>query len=282
MEFSHYWADPLKFHFLSRDYPLPKTKRDYFLHLWALSSHIQKLPKVIALFSRRLEILNHLSFPHYIHSLNSAFSDDLKTELRTLMAVTPVNGKRTRGDDQRMQSKDLSLNSGLWWVQSDTLWIGCYWKPQKPCPFCTQVIMPFPSEPNHRNLYFIPPPQVFSWKHWLSIFALLQPQCAQVLSFNKLVKSMETEICPYLKMSFPFRTVRSLQKLLFQREWAWLLLSWTKISIWNIKKGLHGPSCLSDFSHCFAFYMKSLLRIKGKYTLGNEDWLGSATLCKCK
>lgn len=57
--------------------------------------------------------MNHLSFPHYIHSLNSLFSDDLKTELRTLMAVTPVNGKRTRGDDQRMQSKDLSLNSGL-------------------------------------------------------------------------------------------------------------------------------------------------------------------------
>lgn len=35
-------------------------------------------------------------------------------------------------------------------------------------------------------------------------------------------------------------------------------------------------------SHSFAFHMKSLLRIKGKYTLGNEDWLGSATLCKCK
>lgn len=57
--------------------------------------------------------MNHLTFPHYIHSLNSLFSDDLKTELRTLIAVIPVNGKRARGDDQRMQSKDLSLNSGL-------------------------------------------------------------------------------------------------------------------------------------------------------------------------
>lgn len=136
------------------------------------------------------------------------------------------------------------------------------------CHFHLKIFLKigFASKSNHMHFCFILAHQVFSWKHWLSIFSLLQPGSA--FSFYKLVKSMKAVICTYFKMSFLFNTVRSLQRLLLQREWAYPMLSRTKISIWNTEKDLHSSSCLSvSFLLLFTFPIKSFPRIEWKNKL---------------
>ena len=138
----------------------------------------------------------------------------------------------------------------IWWKQSmpvpnATFISTIFWKDQLCLPKWSDAFLPHLSPSGilldalTKHILFAP-----AWVCKMAFF----PASA---SLSKVWKQWYVVI---FKTSFFFNTVRSLQRLLLQREWVYLVLSRTKTSLWNVAEGLH--STLPVFSCRFlcAFY----------------------------